>query len=99
MSCGGRVGGKSAVVANGRGSWIVGRRNELHFLIFETKIVEGLLDQIGVLVAHLTKLSLRHPHKKRTSAGVTVASGLQPGVVRMPIDLFFQRVKDAQPRI
>ena len=86
-------------MANRGGRWIVPWRNELHFLILEAKIVEGLLDQIGILVAYLAELSLGHPHEKRASAGVTVAGGLQPGIVGMPVDLFFQRVKDAQPRI
>src|SRR5579863_1127659 len=93
------VGGKAAVVADGRGGWIVPWRNELHFLILEAKIVEGLLNRVGIFVAYLTELRLGHPYKKRASARMTVAGGLQPGVVGMPIDLFFQRVKNAQPRI
>src|SRR5271169_6579834 len=99
MSRRSRVSGKAAVVADGCGCRIVPWGNELHFLILEAKIVEGLLNQVGIFVAHLTELGLGHPHKKRASARMTVAGGLQPGVVGMPVDLFFQRVKNAQPRI
>src|SRR5579863_4043601 len=99
MRCRSRVGGKAAVVADGGGGWIVPGGNELHFLILEAKIVERLLNQVGIFVAYLTELRLGHPHEKRASARMTVAGGLQPGIVGMPVDLFFQRVKNAQPRI
>ena len=36
---------------------------------------------------------------KHAAAGVTVASGFQPGVVRMAVDLFFERIQNAHPRI
>ncbi len=73
--------------------------HELHVLVLEAEIVDGLLNQVGVLVAHVAELCRGHAHEEHASAGVTVAGGLQPGVVGVAVDLFFQRVKDAQPRI
>src|SRR5580704_6673648 len=94
-----RVGREAAVVADGSRRFIVTQRNELYLLILEAEVVEGLLNEVGIFVAYLTELRLRYPDEKRASARVTVAGGLQPGVVGVPVDLFFQRVKDAQPRI
>ena len=93
------MGGKAAVVADGSGGWIILGRDELHLLILEAKIINRFLDQIEIFVVFATGLQVTYPHEKDLSTGVTVAGGLQQGVVRMPVDLFFQRVKDAQPRI
>ena len=32
-------------------------------------------------------------------AGVAVASGFEPGIVGVPVDFFFERIENAQPRI
>jgi hypothetical protein len=91
--------GKTAVVADGSGSGIVLGGDELHLLILQAKIVNRFLDQIEVLVVLAPGFQVTHSYEKNFSIRVTVAGGLQPGVVGMAVDLFFQRVEDAQPRI
>src|SRR5580693_1995246 len=91
--------GKSAIVTHRRRCWIVFRGDEFHFLKFETQIVQRFLDQVGVFVSDMAELCGGNAHEKHRAAGMAVLGGLQPGVVRMPVDLFFQRVQNAQPRI
>src|SRR3954452_3012551 len=90
---------KPAIMTYGRGSGIVFRRDKLHVLILESKIVQGFLDEVRVFIANVAKLSGGHSDEQNTSCGMAIACWLQPCVVGMSIDLFFQRVENAQPRI
>ena len=95
----GQVGGEPAIVTDGRGGRVVFRGDELHFLEFEAEIVQRFLDQIRVLVSHVAEFRRGHAHEQDRAGGVTVLRGFQPGVVGMAVDLLFQRVENAQPRI
>ena len=78
---------------------IIFRSDELHVVEAEAEIVDGFLNQVGVLVAGVAELDGRNAHEQNASAGVAVARGLQPGVVGMAVDFLFQRIEDARPRI
>src|SRR6202047_889434 len=97
--CGRRCGGKPAIMPDRRGRWIIFRGHELHVIETQPQVVDGFLDQVGILVASVAELYCEHAYEQHSSARVAEARRLQPGVVGMPVDLFFQRVQDAQPRI
>ena len=73
--------------------------HEFHFFVTEAEIVDRFLNQICVFVAHVTELGRRNAHEQNSIAGVAVTRRLQPRVVRVTVDFFFQRVENARPRI
>jgi len=73
--------------------------NKFHILISEFEIVERFLDQVGVFVADMTKLGRRYAYEQDSIAGVAVARGFEPRIVRVAVDFLFQGVKNAHPRI
>ena len=77
------------------GRRIIFRGDELDVLVFEAEIINGFLDQVRVFVAYLAKLYGGHADEQNSAAGVAIARRFEPGIVRVPIDLFFQRVQDA----
>src|SRR5208282_403005 len=95
----GMMHGEAAVMANGSVRRIVLGGNEFHVFVAEGEVIERFLNQIGVFVADVTELGGGNAHEENSIAGVTVASGLQPGIVRVAVNFFFQGVKDADPRI
>src|SRR6516165_3206854 len=82
----------------GRGGIVV-RSDELHVLVIESEVVDGFLDEVGVLIAHMPELDGRDPHEEDAAGGMTVTGGLEPSVVGVPINLLLERVEDADPRI
>src|SRR5215469_2744733 len=86
-------------MAKGGGGGIVVGRDELHVFVVEAEVVDRFLDQVSVFVAHVTELDSRNAHKEDAAGGVTVASGLEPGVVGMAINFLLERVENANPRI
>ena len=90
---------QAAVVANGRIRRIVVGGHELDVFVTEAEIVERLLNEVGVLVANVAELGGGNADEQNFIAGVAVASGFEPGVVGMAVDLFFESVEDARPRI
>ena len=93
------VRGEAAIMPNGGGGRIIFRGDEFHLLIFHTEVIDGFLDEIGVFVANMAELDCGHANEQNSATGVAVARGLEPRIVGVPIDLFFQRVENAQPRI
>src|SRR5208282_2912675 len=88
-----------AVMPGGSIRRIVLGGNEFHIFISESEIVERFLNQIRVFVAYVMELGGGNAHEQNFVGGVAVAGWLQPGVVGVPVDLFFQGVEDAHPRI
>ncbi len=72
---------------------------ELYILVSQPEIVDRLLNQIGILVAHVPEFGGGNAHEKNSVADVAVTGWLQPGVVGVAIDFLFQRIEDARPRI
>ena len=62
-------------------SRIVLGSDELHVVTIHVEIVERLLDEIGVLVAHVAELRSWDANVHDPVAGVTVARRLEPSVV------------------
>jgi len=93
------VRGEAAIMPNGRGGRIIFRGDEFHLLIFHAEVIDGFLDEIGIFVTNMAELDCGHANEQNSATGVAVARGLEPGIVGVPIDLFFQRVENAQPRI
>ena len=56
-------------------------RDELHVVTIQVEIVERLLDEIGIFVAHVAELHSGNANVHDPIAGVTVARRLEPGVV------------------
>src|SRR5437868_16264 len=90
---------ESTIVTHRRGGGIIFRSDELYLLKFAAQIVQRFLYKIRVLVTHMAEFCRGHTHEKDWTTGVAIAGGLQPGVIRMAVDLFFQRIQNAQPRI
>jgi hypothetical protein len=86
---------KSAVVTDRSGSRVIFGSDELHVLIFQAEIVESFLNEVRILIAYVAELRSRHSDEKYSGAGVAVASGFEPGVVGMAVDLFLERIEDA----
>src|SRR6267378_8502912 len=61
-------GGKTAVMPNRRGRWIIFRCHELHVIETQPQVVDGFLDQVGVLVASVAELYGGHAHEQHPSA-------------------------------
>ena len=78
---------------------IIVRGHKPHIVESEAENVDGFLNEIGVFVAGVTKLHGGNPNEQNASTRVTVASGFEPGVVGVPVDLFFQSIKNARPRV
>src|SRR5215470_6866465 len=90
---------EASIVTDGRVGGVVVGGDELYVLVFEAEVVDGLLNQVGILVAHMTKLGGGNAHEEDAVAGVTIAGGFEPGIVRVAVDFLFQRIEDAGPRI
>src|SRR5580700_3104967 len=90
---------QAAVMPDRRVRRIVLSGNKFHILVSKSEIVERFLNQVRVLIADVSKLSGRDAHKQNFIAGMAVPRRLQPSVVGVPVDFFFQRIKNARPRI
>src|SRR5438105_5113327 len=90
---------KPAIVTHGRGGRIIFWRDKLYVLVFKTKIIDGFLDEVCILVTYVAEFRRGHAHEQNAPAGMAVPRGFQPGVIGVPVNLFFQRIQDAQPRI
>src|SRR5208283_2193134 len=69
---GGGRGGKSAIVPHCGCRWIVLRGHKLDIVEAQAQIVDGFLDQVGVLVARVAELNRWNPHEQNSPAGVAV---------------------------
>ena len=96
---GGRDHGKAAIVAEWSGGRVVFGCDELDVGILEAKIIDGFLNQVGILVAYVAELDGGNAHEEHATGRMAIAGGLQPGVVGVPVDLFLEGVEDANPRI
>ena len=99
---GGRVRGQRAESAilplrgNGR---IFARRHENDIVEFKRLQIDRFLNQVAVLVADMLKLCRRHTHVKRATRRMTVARGLEPRLIRLADDLFFEGPENLEPGI
>jgi len=73
--------------------------DELYVVEAEAQIVDRFLDEVGIFVAGVTEFDGRNTDEENATAGVAVASGLEPGIVGVPVDFLFQRIEDARPRM
>ena len=78
---------------------IIFRGYEPHIVESEPENVNGFLNKVSVLVTGVTKLHGWNANEQNASTRVTVASGFKPGIVRMPVDLFFESIENARPRV
>lgn len=76
----------------GRRRRIIFGRDELNVLIIHVQIIEGFLDQVGILVAHVPELNCRDTHEHDPVARVAITCGLEPGVIGMPVNFLFERI-------
>src|SRR5689334_14848103 len=63
---------KTSIVTNRRSGRIVLGGHELDVIETEAEIVDGFLDEVGVLVAGVAKFNSGHADKENASAGVAV---------------------------
>ena len=73
--------------------------DELDILILQAEILDGLADQVAVLLADVAEVRIGHAHEQDRSLRMTEARRLEPGLVGMAVDFFFQRIKNEHPRI
>ena len=77
--------------------WIVLGGDELYVVETEAEIVDGFLDEVGVLVAGVAEFNRRNADEENASTRMAVASGLEPSVIGVPINFLFQRIENARP--
>src|ERR1700733_10587980 len=90
---------EAAVFALRRNRWILLRSDEADVIELQRLKVDGLLNEIAVLVADVLELRRRHAHVKRAASGMRIASGLEPSFEGLAYDLFFQGREDLEPGI
>ena len=94
---------ESAVVANdgGGGGWLGLRRrgDQLDIVVGEAEFVDGFQDQIVVALPDGAELGRGYGDEELSIGVVAEAGGLEPGVVGVAVDLFFQGTQDLHPRI
>src|ERR1700730_6177627 len=71
-----RCGGKPAIMPDRRGRWIIFRGHELHVIETQPQVVDGFLDQVGILVASVAELYCGHAHEQHSSTRVAEARRL-----------------------
>src|SRR5215472_1621874 len=86
-------------MTHGCGCGIVIRCDEFDVLIFKPEIIDRFLNEVVVLVADVAEFDGGNSNEEDAAVGVTVAGGLQPRVIGMPVDFLLERVEDANPRI
>src|SRR5436190_2256296 len=69
MAGGREARGEAAIVAKRRGSRVILGGHELHFLEFHAQVVDGFLDEIGILVANVAELGRGYANKQNAIAG------------------------------
>src|SRR5689334_6042002 len=74
-------GGKSAIVTHGSCRRIIVGGDELHLTKIHVEIVERLLNQVGIFIAHVPKFRRGNANVHDSVVRMTVASGFEPGVV------------------
>src|SRR5262249_61078621 len=72
---------ETAIMAKRSGCRVVVGSDKLHVGVFEAEIIDGFLDQVRILIAHMPELDGRNAHEENTAGRVTVASRLQPCVI------------------
>ena len=65
----------------------------------EAEIVDGFLDEVAVAIADVLELRRGDAHEEVFASDVGEARGFEPGLERLPVDLFFERAEDAYPVI
>ena len=75
---------------DGRRRRVIFRGDELNILIIHVQVVERFLDQVGVLVLDMPEVGRGNADVHDAVTGMRIAGGLQPGIVRVPVDFFFR---------
>ncbi len=96
---GGCGGGEAAIVTNRSCGGIVFGRDKLYVVKSEAEVVDSFLNKVGIFVAGVAELDGGNANEEDASAGVTVAGGFEPGIVRVPVDFLFQRIENARPGV
>ena len=90
---------KAAVLALRRNGRVLFGRHKADVVKLQRLKVDRFLNQIAVLVADVLELRRGNAHIERAAGRVTVTGRFEPGLKRLPNDLFFQRRKDLEPGI
>ncbi len=73
--------------------------HKAHVVELQRLQVDGLLNQVAVLVADVLKLRRGHAHIERAAGDVAVARGLEPGLEGLADDLLFEGRENLEPGI
>src|SRR5277367_3004938 len=92
-------GSKPAVFAYARERRVFFRRNESYVVEFQLQRVDRLLDEVRVAFCDVQKFRSRDAHEEHALLYVAEASGLEPGIERLAIDLLFESAENSHPRI
>ena len=92
-------GREPAVLAHARRAGVLLRRGEDNRVDVQRQVVDGLLDQVGILLSQVLELGRRNAHIECFARDVGEPRGLEPGLIRLAVDLLLQRGEDADPLI
>ena len=95
----GGCGSQAAVVPDRSGGRVVFLCDEFHVVEAKVQIVDGFLNEVGILIAGVAELHRGNANKKNAPTGVAITRRLEPGVVGVAVDFLFQRIEDARPGV
>src|SRR5437868_9394738 len=77
--------------------WIFFNGDKLKIFEFEAHVIDGLKDQVAVLISDVTELSRGYADKHHLAHRMAEAGGFEPGFVRMMVNFLFQGAENAHP--
>jgi len=90
---------KAAVLARRRNRRIFLGRDEADVIQLQRLQIDGLLDQVAILVADMLELRRGHAHIERAAGHMAVTGGLEPGFKGLANNLLLECCENVDPGI
>jgi hypothetical protein len=90
---------KTPILADARQRRIFVGRDEGDVVEFQMEVFDRLLNQVAIAIANVAELRRGNADKKQALANIAIARGLEPGIERLAVHLFFERGEDLYPGI
>jgi hypothetical protein len=92
------LGRKATVLADADDGLLRGH-GEDDLVELEAEVVDGFADEVAIAVADVLELLGRDADVQGSSADVGEAGRLQPRLIALTVDLFFERAQNANPLV
>jgi hypothetical protein len=90
---------EAAILALRRNRGILLGGDKTDVVQLQIQLLDGLLNQVAILVAQVLKLRRGHAHIQRAPHYVAVSSGFEPGLERLADYLLLQSCENLKPRV